>query len=290
MATWEDGPEYAPAERPSAFSAPGLPALPMAPPRVEHAPDAPRQRPDFDQRAQLPPLTDHQPDPGPQRDPAEPYAVASSTMTAVDSAWSTVHHYHVQGDDPAPQWAPPGGAPVAPPGGAPVGPPDPRLPIHPLGTSGPGAPAPRADRSGPEWLPPEPVPAGAPRVRPGAVFNAISVPTFVTLLIGGLAIAVPHFGFLSPLMFILAFVTSSRIAYRRHWVRNTFLIGSGALGTTLVAGFLLAGTDLLALADLVYAVSTAICWLVLAALCLIVWQALAAGERPTQPARSAGWG
>lgn len=115
----------------------------------------------------------------------------------------------------------------------------------------------------------------------GDVFNAVTVPTFVTLLVGGLAMAVPFFGWLSPLMFILAFSSANRIAYRRHWVRNTFLVAVGALATTALAGFLLT-TDLLALLELIAAVSTAICWIVLAALMVIVWQAMTAGEQPEE--------
>lgn len=303
MATWEDGPEYAPVARPTHFASPDLPALSIAPPRSSLSGEAPADRPRFDQGEKQPELRSYGPPPGPVRDPQEPYDVVRSTMTQVDSAWSMVHHYHVQGDDPA-QWAPPTGQPLGP------GLPDPRLPILLAGTPGPppgalavagsapdaGPPAfpppafPQPGATQPEWLPEgQPGRIGEPGVAFGTVFNGVTLPVFLTLLIGGLAIAVPFFGFLSPLMFVLAFVSSGRIHYRRPWIRNTFLVATGALGTTVVAGLLMSPVDLLAFADLVYAVSTAVCWMVLIALFLIVWQALEAGDRPDFPRRASGW-
>ncbi|WP_425308217.1 hypothetical protein AADG42_05500 [Ammonicoccus fulvus] len=291
MATWEDGPEYAPVARPGSFASPEVPALSVAPPRPTPSAQAPAERPRFDQAEKLRELATYGPPPGPERDPNEPYDVVRSTMTEIDSAWSMVHHYHVQGDDPA-QWAPPNGNPVGPQQ------PDPRLPILLAGTPAPPpgpvpgtGPVPGAGpvpATQPEWLP-DGGQHREPSVAFGTVFNAVSLPVFMTLLIGGLAMAVPFFGFLSPLMFILAFVTSGRIGYRRHWIRNTFLVATGALVTTIVAGLLMNPVDVLAFADLVYAVSTAICWMVLIAVFLIVWQAIAAGDRPDFPRRASGW-
>ncbi|WP_432558536.1 hypothetical protein [Granulicoccus sp. GXG6511] len=267
MATWEDGPEYAPVERPSAFDEPAaVRPLEKAPPREMPSAGAPLVEPAFDQRVEVAPLAEHHPARGPERDPEQPYAVASSVMTETDSAWSTVVHYHVQPEQHA--------GPVAP---------DPRAPITVAGTEIQHS-APQ-----PEWLPPEPVPDAEPAPTFGAVFNAMSAPTFITLLIGGLAMAVPLFGWLSPLMFVLAFLTSGRIAYRRHWVRLAFLVGAGALGTTIIVGLLFSPVDLLAYFMLVQAVSTVVCWLVLFAVLGIVWQALAAKEPPDHPGRRTGW-
>lgn len=290
MATWEDGPEYAPLERPGTFAAPpAVEPLDKAPPRRVPSAAAPAAEPTFDQRVTLPPLAQHQPEPGPQRDPREPYEVGASAMTEVDSAWSTVVHFHVQPD----QWGPPMGPPAHV---GPVGP-DPRAPITVAGVTRPGGvpgPQPTVPHSAtqPEWLPSAPVPERQRSPGFGAVFNAVTAPTFITLLLGGLAMAVPLFGWLSPLMFVLAFLTSGRIAYRRHWVRLAFLVGSGALGTTVIVGLLFPPVDLLAYFQLVQAVSTVVCWLVLFAVLGIVWQALAAGEPPDHPAprRDAGFG
>lgn len=272
MATWEDGPEYAPVARPDLFTAPvAVSPLEPAPPIPVPSPDAPAHEPMFDQRVAVRPLNEHIPDLGPQRDPQEPYAVAAAAMTSIDSAWGSVIHYHVQpGETPA--------------GVTPAGPPpyDPRAPIlvtgaalSPMATAWPGP-----DGQPPESLPSGPVAQERPSPSFGAVFNAITAPTFITLLLGGLAMAVPLFGWLSPLMFILAFLTSGRIGYRRPWVRLAFLVGSGALGTTVLVGLLFSSSGGLAYFEVVQAVSTATCWLVLIALLGIVWQALGAGEQP----------
>jgi hypothetical protein len=293
MASWEDGPEYAPVERPSGFTAPTAKPLDVAPKPLDVAPKpldtaapptvpAPPTRPaDYHTSGPERPLESYQPALGPSRDPGEPFAMARSTMTEVDSAWGLVHHYHVDAEN----WPPPGGPPL----------PDPRAPIRVQGT-GPSPSVSTGPGQGPELLPPGPVPpSGAyPAEHPvtfGAVFNAVTVPTFATLLIGGLALAVPFFSWLSPLMFILAFATATQISYRRNWVRNTFLVASGALGATLVSGVLLSGGNLSALLDLIAAVSTATCWIVLASLMVIVWQALSNGEQPELPGPiQRGWG
>ena len=49
MATWEDGPEYAPLERPANFTAAATAPLSTAPPVVQMAAYAPKQRPGFGQ-------------------------------------------------------------------------------------------------------------------------------------------------------------------------------------------------------------------------------------------------
>lgn len=302
MATWEDGPEYAPVERPSGFTQPPVEPLDatgaVAPPREPLA-EAPPARPrDYAAQGDQAPLSSYQPELGPARDPGQPFDVDRSTLTEVDSAWGLVQHYHVGADE----WAPAG-----------PGFPDPRAPIQVSGAQAsgvvpmPGQPevlseSPVQSHWGPPGTgpvtqfpgtaaPAAPTPVTPAPVTFGAVFNGITVPTFATLLIGGLAIVVPFFSWLSPLMFILAFVTASQIGYRRNWVRNTFLVGSGALGATGVAGVVLSGGNLRPVLDLVTAVSTATCWIVLAALMVIVWQALSAGEQPEPPdATPPGWG
>lgn len=285
MASWEDGPEYAPVERPSGYTEPAVEPLEMAPPRETPFADVPMVRPrDYAVQGDERPLSSYEPELGPSRDPGQPFEVARSTMTEVDSAWGLVHHYHVDAEG----WPPPSDPAY----------PDPRTPIQVHGAGQPAAFAPTPGHD-PEWLPDSPVQAhwGSPETAPtpravtfGAVINAMTVPTFAILLIGGLAIAVPFFSWLSPLMFILAFATATQIAYRRHWVRNTFLVASGALGATLVAGALMSGGSLRTLMELVTAVSTATCWIVLAALMVIMWQALSNGEQPDPPAASPpGW-
>jgi hypothetical protein len=117
MATWEDGPEYAPLERPDAFAGPSdaTPEL-ETPPPPPVTPPAPVERPAFaDPTQAVPPLATLIPAPPAQRDPSQPFDVVSSVMTAESSAWAAAH------------WAPPQSAPSAPPSPQPglFGPPSP---------------------------------------------------------------------------------------------------------------------------------------------------------------------
>lgn len=354
MATWEDGPEYAPAERPSTFDAPTAASLAEAP--GGRTPSAgPGAAPTgFTEPEHVEPLERYDPDPGPQRDPEEPYTLARSTLTQVDSewgrtAWGTVHDYHVAplpaapSLPPDPHWGPPSGPPVAPvlrlardprapfgpagsgapgPGSSdhpppvhpaapahppahPPGPPPvhPAAPVHAPHDPFAGAQPPerrdaplRPSATQPEWLPADYVDPGRStrRVRAADVVEGVTLPTILTLLVGGTATVVPllFFGWLSPLMFLLAFATSTQIEYRRHWVRNTFLVASGALGTTVILGLLTGPTNILVFFELVYAMSTVVCWIVLLTLFVIVWHALSCGDEPEQrqPGSPSGWG
>ena len=57
MATWEDGPEYAPLVRPDAFTEPTIPPLSSTPPVEQLAAAAPKERPAFaDPRDSVAPL------------------------------------------------------------------------------------------------------------------------------------------------------------------------------------------------------------------------------------------
>lgn len=97
MATWEDGPEYAPRERPLAFAVPA--AAPLKRPAAEPslADGAPPARPtgwDQDPRAAIVPqrrLDELSATSGPGRDPHDAFTVTSSTVTSQDSVWGAVH-------------------------------------------------------------------------------------------------------------------------------------------------------------------------------------------------------
>ena len=100
MATWEDGPEYAPIERPSDFRDPDAAPLIVAPPYAQLAAWAPKNRPLFDSPEKpVAPLSTLLPTREEPRDPQKPFAVVSSTMTT-ESAWGAVH------------WASPTGQPA----------------------------------------------------------------------------------------------------------------------------------------------------------------------------------
>lgn len=93
MATWEDGPEYAPLERPDAFTEPAPSTVGLeAPPAPPVPAPPPVERPVFAESTQpAPPLEELVPEPPAQRNPKEPFDVATTVMTAESSAWAAAH-------------------------------------------------------------------------------------------------------------------------------------------------------------------------------------------------------
>ena len=83
MATWEDGPEYAPLVRPREFAPAPDSELDTAPIQSQPAWSAPAQRPLQYQQRDLPPLSTLIPNPGPQRDASQPFDVVASNMTGM---------------------------------------------------------------------------------------------------------------------------------------------------------------------------------------------------------------
>lgn len=159
MATWEDGPEYAPTERPAAFAEPavgiGLEAPPPAPP----APVLPAQQPAFDGPPQPgPPLAALVQEPPAVRDPQQPFDVASSVMTAESSAWASAH------------WAPPQSqstgqsGPTGQTGSTGLAAPSAPVSLSP--SQRPNAPAPPLSFPPPTGGPSYPAPVGAPTYPP----------------------------------------------------------------------------------------------------------------------------
>ncbi|MCW2812159.1 MAG: hypothetical protein JWP61_2617, partial [Friedmanniella sp.] len=91
MATWEDGPEYAPLERPSGFDQPVVAALDDPEPVARPADGAPDERPAFtDPDQPVRELASLAPTLGPTRDPGLPFETVSTTMTSA-SAWGSAH-------------------------------------------------------------------------------------------------------------------------------------------------------------------------------------------------------
>lgn len=90
MATWEDGPEFAPVERPSGFAAPRAEPLvaPAATPSASA--DAPQDRPTFTSPSvPTPALAALVPHRDAGRNPHEAFAVVSSTMTS-GATWGSM--------------------------------------------------------------------------------------------------------------------------------------------------------------------------------------------------------
>ena len=147
MATWEDGPEYAPRVRPESFSSAEVPPLESVPP-VSAPVEAPRDRPEFRQPpAEVAPLAALVPTVADRRDPETPFDVVGSTVTSMDSAWGAAHWNASQG---APGHGP-GGLPHGLGGSAPAGPLPPALvgysapaPAYPADAAAPAGPYPPA--------------------------------------------------------------------------------------------------------------------------------------------------
>lgn len=251
MATWQDGPEYAPTARPDAFVEPD--AAPLAPEAAPErasdvAPGTPP--PDYRQGPDVVPLDRLAPPLPPQRDPREAFAVEASVMTSVAS---------VAPQAPAEQqWAPPAGPPVSAWGSArapqAARPPQqqwvPQNPLQP-----PQAPPMNVPGPAPAWPPPQINPSGFPPPQapgwypqqqvvgptpPGPVtlgqMVAAATPALViTLAVGGIVapLALP--------LYLVASVLATRVWYRRATVRLAFNVG---LAASLVLGALTAWLSL----------------------------------------------
>ena len=159
MASWTDGPEYAPTVRPDAFVSPTAPPLADAAPG-EASPMPPRERPEFADAAAGVPLEAVASPTEPARDPRQAFDVVSTPVTSAPGARD---------------FAPPTGAPVlaAPPPGLPTtGQPPPGFPAGPSPLGSPPAPAPSwpgpsawgaahvpmSQRPQQEWAPGQPLP------------------------------------------------------------------------------------------------------------------------------------
>ena len=272
MATWEDGPEYAPLVRPDAFTEPTISPLSSAPPVDQLAAAAPKERPAFaDPRDAVAPLESLIPPIDAPRDPAEPFDVVTTALTSADSAWGAAH------------WARPsvpvaGSWPAAPSGSqASPGPPptDPLIPAAGPAPTANGFPAPGT----PAWFTPPEVPQPVPRTSVTAkhVLDAITPGVCISLAIGGFVYL------LSPIMLGVAFALASRMPVGREPGRRAFTTAFFVVGFVAVVGILNIPTSFGDWWSFVGVWSLIICWLVLIALALIVraeLQRRAAGERP----------
>jgi hypothetical protein len=227
MATWEDGPEYAPLDRPDAFTEPSTPPLSFAPPPEQLAALAPKERPAFaDPPEPVEPLANLIPPVEPPRDPAIPFEVVSTGLTSADSAWGAAH------------WTSPASQPAGPsvpqvPGPAPASWPPATEPLPPVAGPLPnvnGFPTPGTM----EWFAPAPYrqPSEPASVTARQVLETATPGVCICLLIGGL---VP---LISPIMLAVAFGLSSRIQVASAQIRRTFITALSMLGVFAVLGVL----------------------------------------------------
>jgi hypothetical protein len=272
MATWEDGPEYAPLVRPDAFTEPTIPPLSSTPPVEQLAAAAPRERPAFaDPRDSVAPLESLIPPIEVRRDPAEPFDVVTTALTSADSAWGAAHWTRPPGPA-ADSWT------AAPPDLHSSPGPPPNEPLvaaaGPVSTTN-GFPAPGT----PAWFtppaPPRPVPSTP--VTAKHVLDGITPGVYISLAIGGFVYL------LSPIMLGVAFALSSRMAVGKDHGRRAFSTAFFVVGFLAVVGVLNIPASFGAWWSFVGLWSLLICWLVLIALALIVradLQRRATGQAP----------
>ncbi len=271
MATWQDGPEYAPAERPTAFVDPPAEPLQAPPAATTPAVWAPADQPVFSPpTAPTPALAALVPSVAAPRNPQQPFEVTSSTITN-QSAWSAVHSQAITAATVQP-WTPeqPVAASAPVPGYHPARPAmHPQAQVNPTPFPTPGTP---------QWFGPPPpwarVPEAPPAVSIGQMITGATPGVLVPLAVGAV------FSWLSVVMLAISFALSARIAYRRETVRRIY---SGvALGLAIVAA-----TNMLddtvspeMLWETVSNWAQLACWVIPVLVVLVVGAALRAGERP----------
>jgi hypothetical protein len=291
MATWQDGPEYAPLERPQDFERPVVPDLDVAPETPQLAALAPKDRPGFaDPSAPVAPLAALVPAVKDPRDPTQAFDVVSAAVTS-DSAWGSAHWNPPSGptasvspglpalpvsttDPAAGPWGPPAGTPWPAPQ-------QPLVPHQPAGAPAAGGfPAPGT----PAWFGPNPY---APPPGPPApltfmqVVNAATPGLCIVLLIGGVILP------LAPLMIGVALGLSSRVRTAAQPVRRVFVGAVSAVVFFAIIGMLTNETGFADWWRFVGAWSLAICWLTLAGVLGLVYRELK-NHGPATPSNN--WG
>lgn len=276
MATWEDGPEYAPLTRPDHFAetaaAPLSTAAPPAPPPV-----APAERPAFDQpsvpvvalETLVPPTED-------VRDPSVPFDVASTSLTEATSAWSAAHWSQPTAPDgPGPASSGPGSSGptssgLPPPvdyGSGPWPAPDAIQPPPPV----PGTfPAPGTT----QWFAPPPPPA-APTY-PGtfgvaAIASSLTPGLIICLVIGGIVWP------LAPITFGLAFALTFQMKAGRPLTRVLFAVATALLVCVLLVGILLGEGIFSDWWELLARWAQALSWVMLVVSWIVVYRDLRSG-------------
>ena len=314
MATWEDGPEYAPRERPQYFADAPVAPLEEAPPVARPAVGLPGDRPRFDQpTTAVAPLADLVPPPPDERDPHRPFDVVTATLTSESTFGAPGTPGPSDPTRPLGSGYPAAavvGVPVSQPLGQPMGAPG-GFPGVDGPTTQPNQPAPPTQQSPfphaaprppyapyptpgtPEWFAPPPATYGEQR-RPGRpsardVFDAATPGLCICLAVGGLIYP------LAPILLVVAVFLSLRVQVAQAAVRMTLRVAAGAVGFFAVVGLYRSVFIGDPWWDFLSRWSVAICWVSLALVLLLVWQALRrsgpAAPPPTPPPSTPGpWG
>ncbi len=271
MATWRDGPEYAPTVRPEAFIEPPVPPLESPPAEGHPSSGAPGEHPGFTRPEQdTPDLATLIPSADPGRDPRQAFEVVTSPLTS-PTAWGSAHTAAGAASSAVP-WSPlqpltPVSAPVVGSIPAPV-PLQPRANVNPQPFPAPGTP---------QWFAP---PDASQRYRPPAqvtlsqVVKAITPGVLITLVIGALINS------LSIVMLALSFGLSTRIPYRREQVQLAYVVALGLVGLAATGTLLAEDFYLTAAWETASGVAQLVCFLLPFAVGLIVAVAVGKGEPP----------
>ncbi|WP_375423484.1 hypothetical protein [uncultured Friedmanniella sp.] len=286
MATWLDGPEYAPTARPDEFAEPQVAPL-EEPPAVPALVGAPLERPRFsDPSAPVPPLASLIPVPAEQRDPAQAFDVVSSTVTA-GGPWGDIHGTlpAAAPTGAAPPWTP---GPSCPVPAVPSGPGSPYASTFPSASTFPGASSSRSapgltqappgfpEPGTPQWFGPGPYGEQPSRARADArSLWAAATPALLIVLAAAVLIKV-----LAPLLLVGGFFLARRVLVGRAAVHRAFLVALGTLATFALIGLFTGPLSVEDWWSFVGTWSRLISLGALVATVVLVRRALLAGETP----------
>ena len=257
VATWQDGPEYAPAERPDGFAAPVAAPLDTAP--AVRRPDTILIEPvGYVEPDGVGDLAQVSPPSHERRDPSEPFAVVSSIVSD-SSAWGSAHSH---GGGTVAAWDPRQPLPTSAASAADFPPPDFPPPAFPA----PGTP---------QWFGPgEAAAPQPPAVRPtvAAAARAAGIGLLITLFVGGLI------SVLSVVCLFTGWALSTLVVYRQKAVGRLFA-GSACCAVLFALAWFVrdgwsGGLEVMGL------VAQVLCWLCALITVFIQYAAIAAGERP----------
>lgn len=282
MASWRDGPEYAPHERPEAFVDPKSAPL-SAPALSQPAVATPAEEPTFAPPQQpTPDLASLIPSAQAGRDPRLAFEVVSTPLTSTTppapTAWGSAHATAPVATAALPPasvnpWTPQQPIPAAgPPVQASIPMPPPQQPHAQIN------PAPFPAPLYPPYFPP-PAPGqrfgqAPPPVTFNQVWQAVTPGVFIVLIGGALL------NWLSVLMLLMAYGLASRVRYRRQMVRVVLGSAIGIVGAVWVATLWLDDFYLTSAWENASGTAQALCWALPFIVALVVAVAMTRGERP----------
>lgn len=272
MATWRDGPEYAPVDRPAAFVVPDAAALPdtAPPPGLPTPPEGVGdEEPSFaPPSGELPDLTALAPSAAPGRNPNQPFEVLTAGVTT--GAWSAGPSSG--GQQGAPQRRPELHFREPEPSLAGYFPAQPTLQpnvqVNPAGFPAPGTP---------QWFAPPPssqIPDAPPPVTVAQIWTAVTPGVLIPLFLG------IFLSWLSIFMLAISFALSARIPYRRRAVRRSYVVAFAGVGALGMLSVLTSDVNTDLFFETLSGGAQFACLVLPVVIALVVGAALRSGERP----------